>query len=102
MVNPCRCGHEKGDHQTRIGRGGNYTPCCASKCSCDGFRKANVLRLEEEEAMCLDDRLTGNDRTVRVQVNVSFINDNGDKYHGTREIKIRLGRETDVDIQNGR
>lgn len=44
MVNPCRCGHEKGDHQTRIGRGGNYTPCCASGCKCDGFRR---LRLPE-------------------------------------------------------
>lgn len=38
-VNPCRCGHEKGDHQTRIGRG-NYTPCCTAGCVCDGFRKA--------------------------------------------------------------
>ena len=39
MVYPCRCGHEKGDHQTRIGQRGNYTPCCAKGCSCDGFRK---------------------------------------------------------------
>jgi hypothetical protein len=39
MVYPCVCGHEKGDHQTRIGQRGNYTPCCVNGCRCDGFRK---------------------------------------------------------------
>lgn len=40
MIHPCRCGHEKGDHQQRLGQRGNYTPCCIAGCSCDGFRKA--------------------------------------------------------------
>ena len=41
MVNPCRCGHEKGDHQMRIGQRGNYTPCC--RCAkCDGFRALSL------------------------------------------------------------
>jgi hypothetical protein len=39
MVYPCQCGHEKGDHQMRIGQRGNYTPCCISGCGCDGFKK---------------------------------------------------------------
>jgi hypothetical protein len=39
MVYPCRCGHENGDHQTRLGQRGNYTPCCVNGCECDGFRK---------------------------------------------------------------
>ena len=39
MIAPCRCGHEKGDHQTRLGQRGNYTPCCVSGCRCSGFRK---------------------------------------------------------------
>ena len=43
IVNPCVCGHEKGDHQTRIGQRGNYTPCCTTGCKCDGFRRL-VLR----------------------------------------------------------
>lgn len=39
LVNPCWCGHEKGDHQMRIGQRGNYTPCNTTGCGCDGFRK---------------------------------------------------------------
>lgn len=41
MVNPCRCGHEKGDHQMRIGQRGNYTPCNRCK-TCDAFRKLDL------------------------------------------------------------
>jgi hypothetical protein len=50
MIHPCACGHEKGDHQMRIGQRGNYTPCCIANCQCSGFRKAtqtdraNLLR----------------------------------------------------------
>lgn len=40
VIYPCRCGHSKGDHQIRIGRTGNYTPCNHNGCRCDGFRKA--------------------------------------------------------------
>jgi hypothetical protein len=39
MIHPCICGHEKSDHQTRLGQRGNYTPCCADGCKCEGFRK---------------------------------------------------------------
>lgn len=47
MVNPCLCGHEKGDHQPRIGQRGNYTPCNQSGCKCDGFRKSPNGRLAD-------------------------------------------------------
>lgn len=40
LIYPCRCGHEKGDHQQRIGQRGNYTPCCVKDCNCYAFRKA--------------------------------------------------------------
>src|SRR5689334_12679592 len=43
-VNPCRCGHEKADHQQRLGQRGNYTPCCHDDCRCCGFRKARPAR----------------------------------------------------------
>jgi hypothetical protein len=39
LIHPCRCGHEKGDHQQRLGQHSNYTPCCITGCNCDGFRK---------------------------------------------------------------
>lgn len=42
-VNPCMCGHEKGDHAMRIGQRRNYTPC--NKCmTCSGF---HVMTLYE-------------------------------------------------------
>ena len=63
---------------------------------------ARLLRLEDEEAMCLDTELSSGDRTVRVQVNVTFSDQHGRRYHATREIKMRLYPETDVDIQVGR
>lgn len=37
-IQPCKCGHEKGDHQFRIGQRGNYTPCNHRHCPCSGFR----------------------------------------------------------------
>lgn len=40
FIYPCRCGHEKGDHQQRLGQRGNYTPCCVKGCVCYGFHKA--------------------------------------------------------------
>lgn len=42
MVNPCTCGHEKADHQTRLGQRGNYTPCCTAGCNCAGFRRLSL------------------------------------------------------------
>ena len=61
-----------------------------------------TLTLDKEEAMCLDVTLRGPDRTVRVQVNITFETENGVRYYSTREIKMRLRRETDVDIASGR
>lgn len=39
-IEPCQCGHERGDHMARLGQRGNYTPCC--RCACAGFRKAQA------------------------------------------------------------
>lgn len=49
QVHPCRCGHEKTDHQTRIGQRGNYTPCCIQGCKCDGFRKASKTSVQSPD-----------------------------------------------------
>ena len=45
LIYPCICGHEKGDHQMRIGQRGNYTPCCITGCECGGFRKAGRAKI---------------------------------------------------------
>jgi hypothetical protein len=55
MVYPCRCGHEKGDHQMRIGQRGNYTPCCISGCQCDGFRKQGDHEMAFKRIKVTDD-----------------------------------------------
>jgi hypothetical protein len=61
-----------------------------------------VLRIEDEEAMAIDEELRAGQRTARVQVNVTYRDQFGTRYHGTREVKIALRRETDADIQGGR
>jgi len=55
---------------------------------------AKTLTLEDEEAMCLDTILSGGERTVRVQINISFIDETGAVYAATREVPIRLRRES--------
>ena len=94
MINPCQCGHEKGDHQMRIGQHGNYTPCCTSGCKCDAYaRRGSLLQLQGEQAMCLDTELTDGDRTAGVQVNVSYIDQDGNAWHASRIVKMRLKKD---------
>lgn len=51
LVHPCRCGHEKADHQQRLGQRGNYTPCCIPGCECGGFRKAGRAKVAALRAL---------------------------------------------------
>lgn len=37
-IDPCKCGHAKGDHERRLGQRGNFTPCNHRRCQCSGFR----------------------------------------------------------------
>jgi len=55
---------------------------------------AKTLTLQDEEAMCLDTVLSGGERTVRVQVNISFVDATGAVYEATREVPMRLRRES--------
>jgi len=48
------------------------------------------LQLVREEAMCLEDNLSWQYKTVRVQVSATFKDDNGQEYAATRIIKLRL------------
>lgn len=52
-----------------------------------------VLRIEDEEAMCLEERLENGERTVPVQVNIRFKDQYGNTYSASREIKVRLRKE---------
>lgn len=47
----------------------------------------------KEEAMTLDPVLAWQDRTARVQVSVTYKDDNGVSYAATRIIKMRIRRE---------
>jgi IS30 family transposase len=59
-----------------------------------------TLKLTGEEAMSLDEQLTDWNRTARVQVNVTFTDDNGTEYHASRVIKMRVKRETWEEYQS--
>lgn len=52
-----------------------------------------TLKLEEEEAMCLDEKLDTGARTARVHVTVSFVDDNGANWYAERIVKMRLRKE---------
>jgi hypothetical protein len=51
-----------------------------------------TLKIRKEEAMSLDAQLTEWNRTARVQVSVTFVDDNGAEYVATRIIKMRVKR----------
>jgi len=52
-----------------------------------------ILAIVKEEAMALDAALEMGNRTSRVQVNVSYTDQNGVMYHATRIVKMRVKRE---------
>lgn len=52
-----------------------------------------ILSIAKEEAMVLDAALEMGNRTCRVQVNVSYTDQNGAEYHATRVVKMRVKRE---------
>jgi hypothetical protein len=51
------------------------------------------LALVQEEAMALDTTLPWQNKTARVQVNVSYKDQNGVVYAATRIVKLRVRRE---------
>jgi hypothetical protein len=68
-----------------------------------GFRRRNILSacegaemtltLADEEAMVLDTAIERSHPTARVQVNVTFKDENGVAYHATGSVKVRVKRE---------
>lgn len=52
-----------------------------------------TLKVTNEEAMSLDCQLTEWNRTARVQVNISYVDDNGRKYHASRIIRMKVKGE---------
>jgi len=54
-----------------------------------------TLKLVDEEAMVLDPTLDTGQRTARVQVSVSYIDDNGRMWSADRVVKMRLKQEGD-------
>lgn len=51
-----------------------------------------ILRLRDEEAMCLDDTLDDT-TTTKVQISVTFTDDAGTEYYATRIIKMKLKKQ---------
>jgi hypothetical protein len=51
------------------------------------------LTVSDEEALVLDAELHNGERTARVQVNVSYKDQNGAEYTASRIVKMRLKRE---------
>ena len=51
-----------------------------------------ILKLEDEQAMCLEDSLEAGLRTARMQVSVVFKDQNGVRYGSVRTIKMRITR----------
>lgn len=51
------------------------------------------LTLSDEEAMVLDTTLEFRHPTTRVQVNVTFKDDDGVEYHASRVVKMRVRRD---------
>ena len=51
------------------------------------------LALQQEEAMALDVSLPWQNKTARVQVSVSYKDQNGVVYAATRIVKLRVKRE---------
>jgi hypothetical protein len=57
------------------------------------FDNEMSLSLVGEEAMSLDDHLDWQNKTAKVQVSVTFKDDNGRVYAATRIVKMRLKLE---------